>query len=381
MVGSACALGLAKLGCSVVLLERDKPQAFSAEQLPDLRVSAINLNSEHFFRELGVWQQIESMRVCPYRRLSVWEDPKARTDFDCRAIHTPHLGHIIENRILQLALHEGFDKYDKLQTVYAHPIHSIELNQHASVTLANGETINARILIGADGANSIVRKAAGIGIQGWQYQQHALGITIKTYAEQQDITWQQFTPQGPVAFLPLFGQYASLVWYNDASNIERLKKLPKKQLKQLIISHFPDELLDFEIIDLASFPLTRMHANRYSKANAVLVGDAAHNINPLAGQGVNLGFKDVQVLLEILATHKSELNDQLSATTLAGWLIEYEKRRRGDNLLMMSAMDALYAGFGNNIAPLKFLRNVGLKLANKAGPLKQRALQYAVGYS
>ena len=381
MVGSACALGLAQLGFSVVLLERDRPQAYSDEQLPDLRVSAINLNSEQFFQDLGVWQLIQSMRLCPYRRLSVWEQPDARTDFDCCGIERPHLGHIIENRIIQLALHQRCQDYANLRTVYGDTIASIELNQHASLTLASGESLSARILIGADGANSLVRKAAGIGIQGWQYKQHALGITIKTHSEQQDITWQQFTPQGPVAFLPLFGQYASLVWYNDARQVERLKKLSKKQLKQEIVQHFPAELVDFDILDCGSFPLNRMHANQYSKANVVLVGDAAHNINPLAGQGVNLGFKDVQVLLDIFSVHRDELNAQLSTTSLAQWFKQYEHRRRRDNLLMMSVMDGLYAGFGNNNMPLKFLRNVGLKLANRAGPLKTRALQYAVGFN
>ena len=381
MVGSACALGLAQLGWSVVLLERDCPQAYSDEQLPDLRVSAINLNSEQFFQDLGVWQDIQSMRLCPYRRLSVWEQRDARTDFDCRGIKRPHLGHIIENRIIQLALHQRFGDYTNLRSIYGEAINTIELNQHARVTLVNGETLNARILIGADGANSLVRKAAGIGVQGWQYQQHALGITIKTHGEQQDITWQQFTPQGPVAFLPLFGQYASLVWYNDARHVERLKKLSKKQLKQEIVQHFPAELVDFDIIDWGSFPLNRMHANQYSKANAVLVGDAAHNINPLAGQGVNLGFKDVQVLLDIFNAHRNEFNAQPSAANLSQWFTEYENRRRRDNLLMMSVMDGLYLGFGNNIMPMKFLRNVGLKLANRAGPLKKRALQYAVGFN
>lgn len=380
MVGSACALGLAQLGLTVTLIERQQPKPFLKEQSPDLRVSAISLNTEQFFRTLGAWQHVEKMRSCVYKRLAVWENKNFRTDFHSDTINSPHLGHIVENRIIQLALQQGFAAYPQLRCIFNDKIESINHHGHTDIKLASGELISCKFIIAADGLHSVVREAANIGVQGWQYGQQALGINIKTNGPQQDITWQQFTAKGPLAFLPLYDNYASLVWYNSASHISYLKTLTKKQLKQEVIKNFPSDLVDFEIIDCASFPLTRMHAKQYCKGNTILIGDAAHSINPLAGQGVNLGFKDVQVLLDVFSKHLDKFNSHsVPSSDAHSWIKEYEVSRRGDNLLMMSAMDSLYAGFGNNIVALKLLRNVALKLANHAGPLKKRALQYAVG--
>jgi 2-octaprenyl-3-methyl-6-methoxy-1,4-benzoquinol hydroxylase len=380
MVGSACALGLAQLGLSVILIERQQPQPFAHEQRPDLRVSAISLSSEKFFQSLGAWQHVEEMRSCPYKHLSVWEQNDSRTDFHSDTLKRPHLGHIVENRIIQLALQQRFAAHPNLRCIFNDKIESITVQGQISVNLASKEVIHPKVLIGADGLNSLVRQAAHIGVQGWQYSQQALGINIKTKSPQQDITWQQFTPQGPLAFLPLFDGYASLVWYHHSSQINYLKSLTKKQLKQDVIKHFPKELVDFEVLDCASFPLTRMHANQYCKGNVVVIGDAAHSINPLAGQGGNLGFKDVEVLLAVFAKNLEKLtdNNDISRDSYA-WIKEYEDSRRADNLLMMTAMDSLYASFGNNMMPFTLLRNLGLKLANRAGPLKKIALQYAVG--
>jgi 3-demethoxyubiquinol 3-hydroxylase len=381
MVGAACAVGLAQLGLSVAVVERFKPQPFSAEQAPDLRISAISYNSERYLAGLGVWPLVEQMRVCPYKRLSVWENPQARTDFNCRDLGTSHLGHIVENRIIQLALHQTSSKLPNIRYYWQQDISSIELHPHIKVTLANQIIIEAKLLIGADGANSLVRTSANIGIKGWQYSQQAMGINIKIKESQQDITWQQFTPLGPLAFLPLYGQFAALVWYNQPSKINQLKNLSTSQLKLQIVQNFPADLMDFEVLDVASFPLTRMHANQYVKGNVVLIGDAAHCINPLAGQGVNLGFKDVQALVSVIAKKRILLDEveQPSKTGFTG-LREYEQSRRRDNLLMMSAMDSLYMTFGNEFAPVKVLRNLGLALANRAGPLKTKAMKYAMGF-
>lgn len=381
MVGSACAVALSHLGLSVALVERHLPNAFSADQPPDLRVSAISYNSELYFRELGIWSYVEEMRFCPYKRLSVWENTNARTEFNCSDINVSHLGHIVENRIIQLALHKALVKRDNVSCFWQQNIRSIELEPSVKITLDNEQIIAAKLLIGADGLNSQVRSAANIGVQGWNYAQHALGINIKIKAPQQDITWQQFTPHGPLAFLPLYAEHGALVWYNQPHKINQLKNLSKAQLKQEIVQHFPADLMDFEVIDWASFPLTRMHANHYVKGNVVLVGDAAHCINPLAGQGVNLGFKDVQALVAVVAKNQKNLQTiKQKESRPFTWLKEYEQSRRRDNLLMMGAMDSLYMTFGNDVGPLKVLRNLGLSLANRAGPLKTKAMKYAMGF-
>jgi 2-octaprenyl-3-methyl-6-methoxy-1,4-benzoquinol hydroxylase len=381
MVGSAMALGLAKLGFKVAIIEPSMPVPFESLQPPDMRVSAISLTSETLLQNLGAWTHIKSMRVCPYKRLSVWDEPSCRTDFDSKAIEQPHLGHIIENRLVQLGLHAAIVVEHNVVFYENLKVTDIASTDISEITLEDGHIIQAKILIGADGGQSLVRDAVKIGVQGWQYSQQALGIQIKTYALQQDITWQQFTPDGPIAFLPLYDGFASLVWYHRAEDINFLKSLSKIKLKQHILQHFPDDLVDFEVLNVASFPLTRMHANQYYKDNTVLIGDAAHTINPLAGQGVNLGFKDVTALLSVineeLATH--DRTTVLHPNHYCQWLKKYEVSRRRDNLVMMSAMDLLHSTFSNNHMPLKILRNLGLKLANHSGPIKNNAMKYAMG--
>ena len=381
MVGSAMTLGLAKLGFKVAIIEPFMPLLFEPEQPPDMRVSAISLTSETLLQDLGAWTHIKNMRLCPYKRLSVWDKPSCRTDFDCTAIEQPHLGHIIENRLVQLGLHAAIGADQNVVFYENHKVTDITSSDVSQVTLENGQVIQSKMLIGADGGHSAVRGAANIGVQGWQYAQQALGIQIKTYDAQQDITWQQFTPDGPMAFLPLYAGFASLVWYHGAEDIKYLKSLSKAKLKQQILKHFPADLVDFEVIDVAGFPLTRMHANQYFKGNTVLIGDAAHTINPLAGQGVNLGFKDVAALLSViseeLATH--DRTAVLDSSHYCHWLKKYEIARRRDNLVMMSAMDLLYSTFSNSNMPLKLLRNLGLKLINHAGPIKNNAMKYAMG--
>lgn len=371
MIGSATALGLAKFGYRIAIIEQYMPAAFSADQPPDMRVSAINLSSQQLLNELAAWPLIVQMRLCPFKRMDVYDKKGAVTRFNATEIDAPYLGHIIENRVIQLALHSRINTCDNIHWFQGRSIESIIFSKNqVSLTLDHGETIEAAYLVGADGGNSLVRRLAKIGEQGWQYSQQALAIKVHLKSAQQDITWQEFHPSGPRAFLPLFDGYGSLVWYDSSQKVSSLRNLNKTKLKAQIIEHFPDILDDFDILEVTSFPLTRMHANQYVQDNVVLIGDAAHTINPLAGQGVNLGFKDVQVLLHNLAESPDKIEQALS---------DYEKQRRTANLLMMSAMDGIYHLFSNDIAPLNILRNIGLALADKAGPIKKQVMKYAMG--
>ena len=371
MVGAACAIGLAQKNFRVAVIEAHPPKPFDPQQSCDLRVSAISRASIALLDKLGAWQHILSMRTCRYRRLAVWETDHNRVEFDATSLGFDELGHLIENRVIQLGLHKAMAEYANLSYFPGYKITDWHKTDGHRLTLENQQQLTAPWVIGADGVNSACRQQAGIGVTGWQYAQHAMGITVKTHAEQQDITWQQFTPNGPMAFLPLFDGHASLVWYHNKQYLQSLAGLNHGQLKAQIQASFPAQLVDFDILDKAIFPLTRQHANQYYKNNIVLLGDAAHTINPLAGQGVNLGFRDVSCLLDNVSS--SDLG--LSTDAVA----RYERQRRPDNLLMMSAMDALYAGFSNDIRPLKWVRNLAFRAVSGVPVLNKQVLKYALG--
>lgn len=375
MVGATSALSLAQLGLSVAVVEKSTLQPFDKEQPFDLRVSAISLGSQYLLEQLEAWPTISDGRLCPYKRLGVWESKASYTEFSAEEISQPYLGHIIENRLIQLALWKRFEMLPNITVFSNENLKGIEEHTDGVDILLSNTTIKAKLLIGADGANSQVRKLTGIGITGWDYQQSAMLINVKTEASQQDITWQQFQKNGPVALLPLPGNNASLVWYDTRDNIVRLSKLSNEQLAKEVSKQFPDRLGNIEVVDKGAFPLTRRHANNYFSKSVVLIGDAAHTISPMAGQGVNLGFKDVKSLKTVIAKAIGEGRSWHNESTLR----EYECDRRPDNLLMMSSMDLLYKTFGHPAQPISIIRNTALKIANRAGPLKREALKYACG--
>ncbi len=370
MVGSAAAVGLAKLGYKVAVVESAVPKPFAASQSVDLRVSAISKGSVDLLEQLGAWQGVMSRRACPYRRLATWEAEECRIEFSANELELDWLGYMVENRVIQLALMEQFDDYPEI-TLFADERmrHFSQDAEGVTVVLESGMELRSRTLIGADGSNSQVRQQAKIGVTAWDYRQHCMLIHVETELPQQDITWQWFTPTGPRSFLPLSGNQASLVWYDSPKTIAQLSAMNNEQLTEQVMAAFPSELGEIKVLSKGSFPLTRRHAQQYAANKVVLLGDSAHTINPLAGQGVNLGFKDVAALIDMV---KSEGNCEQALT-------RYERIRTPDNLLMQSSMDLFYKGFSNDIAPLKFARNAALKLADKSGVLKKQALKYALG--
>jgi 2-octaprenyl-3-methyl-6-methoxy-1,4-benzoquinol hydroxylase len=412
MVGAASALSLAQLGLRVALVEQSEPEPYSEEQNSDLRVSAISLASQQLLEQVDAWSQVIQWRACPYKRLGVWEQSYAYTEFNADDIEQKQLGHIVENRLLQLALWQKVNTHTNIDLFC--PYNLVDLSQdptQVSLTLKNTTSsveinITAQLVIAADGANSQVRKMVGIGITAWDYQQSAMLINVKTEKPQQDITWQKFLPTGPIAFLPLTttpltriplgkvalsveslskgntaaqGGYASLVWYQQRDEIKRLSALSNQQLQHEIMTVFPKRLGEIEVIAKGAFPLTRRHANSYQSQRVLLLGDAAHTINPMAGQGVNLGFKDVKALQTVIASAIGNGECWHDINVLS----RYETMRRKDNLLMMSTMDALYHSFSHPSPLVKTLRNVSLFAINKVPfintVVKNKALAYACG--
>ncbi|MFT7195583.1 MAG: 2-octaprenyl-3-methyl-6-methoxy-1,4-benzoquinol hydroxylase, partial [Rheinheimera aquimaris] len=211
MVGAAIAVALSQAGMRVALIEKQPPVVFDAASAPDLRVSSINLASEAWLTSLGAWQQLEKMRVCPYQRLQAFEQPGSIVTFNAADIKRSHLGHIVENNLLQLALWQQFNA--NVTTFCPSSVSALQqFADNTQITLDSGEALNAKLVIAADGANSKLRQLAGIGTNGWQYRQACLVALVNTPYPQQDVTWQQFTPTGPRAFLPLPDQQGSVVW-------------------------------------------------------------------------------------------------------------------------------------------------------------------------
>jgi len=373
MVGAALAVALSQTGLQVIVLEKQQPAAFTADSAIDLRVSSLNLRSERWLTTLGAWPVLAQMRLCPYQFLQAGE-AKAAVRFAAEEIGEPHLGHIVENNLVQLALWQQFN--DKVTVITGtHIVALTQSDSSAEVTLSDGRELSAKLLIGADGAQSAVRQLAGIGTQGWQYQQACLVAYVDTPYPQQDITWQQFYPSGPRAFLPLPGAQASLVWYDEAAKIKQLAQLAPAALERAVIAAFPDELGAVKLKSSAWFPLARMQAQQYVKGRVVLAGDAAHTINPLAGQGVNLGFADAMLLVETLTENVQAGRDLADSASL----LQYQRQRKVQNTLMMSAMDVIYQTFSRESDALSFIRQQGLRLAANAGVAKKLLTKYAVG--
>ena len=375
MVGAALACGLTQHKFRVAVVERAEPAPFAAESDPDLRISAIGSSSVALLKQLNVWSRVEAMRCAPYRKLETWEWQSAQVSFDAASLGLPELGFMVENSVLQRAL---WEEMQALGVTLCCPATLENLQQQNGgwrVALSGGETLDARLVVGADGANSQVRQMAGIGIHGWSYAQSCLLISVTCDHPAGDATWQHFTPQGPRAFLPLYDNRASLVWYDAPARIRQLQAMALPQLEKEIASHFPARLGRFKAHAAAGFPLVRRHAARYVLPGLALVGDAAHTINPLAGQGVNLGYRDIDALIEVLVTARGAAEEWTAERVLQ----RYQRQRRTDNMLMQGGMDLFYFAFSNQLAPLRFARNLGLIAAEHSGVLKRQVLRYALG--
>uniref|UniRef100_A0A4W5LUK9 FAD-binding domain-containing protein n=1 Tax=Hucho hucho TaxID=62062 RepID=A0A4W5LUK9_9TELE len=325
MVGAALAAALADSGRRIVVLEQQLPQAFDAESAPDLRVSAISPASRQLLTAIGAWQHIEAMRSAPYQRMLVWENAEDEgTLFDAAELGENELGHIIENRIVQLACQQAMAAHDNIELICPDQLQSLsEEDGHCLVTLASGRRFAATLVVAADGAHSCARRL-------------------------RDITWQQFTEHGPQSLLPLPGDYASLVWYQQPAFVRTLEEMSEAALIAAFQQQFPQRLPVLRhLVSRGSFALTRRHAQQYYRGRVVLAGDAAHTIHPLAGQGVNLGFQDVQTLAAILQEAMTKGDDIADAALLQ----RYQRQRMLPNHAMQRLMDVFCYGFSTRVAP------------------------------
>ncbi|MFZ5533712.1 MAG: UbiH/UbiF/VisC/COQ6 family ubiquinone biosynthesis hydroxylase [Pseudomonadota bacterium] len=376
LVGTPLACALGEMGLSVALVEAALPPPLAADAPFETRVSAIAPASEHWLRALGIWSRMPAGRLCPYRRMRVW-DQGGEIDFDAAVIPTTHLGTIIENRQLQQAALSALSDHAGVRLMAPQrAVRMAWVRDGVRLTLADGKIFEASLVVGADGADSAIRALAGIPTFGHGYDQIAIMALIETERPHQHTAWQRFLPDGPLAFLPLADGRCAVVWSCTTAVARSYLEVPDAVFLQALTDSSERRLgAVLACGPRLSFPLRWMHAARYVGERVALVGDAAHLIHPLAGQGVNLGYRDAIALTEAIRAGRSQGRDSGEAWVLG----RYQRLRRADNLLTAAAMDGFKYLFGNVNPVLSGLRNAGLSGVDRLGAVKRLIVGQAMG--
>ena len=383
MVGSALALALEHSGLEILVVDGGplSVRPFAAEGAFEPRVSALSAASQRILERLGVWDGIAARRVSPYRDMRVWDGSgTGSVHFSAASVHAEVLGHIVENRVVQDAL------LDRLHDSQIGLLGSARLEQLRRsgdgwlLTLADGRELRAPLLVAADGANSAVRRLVGCATREWDYLHHAIVTSVRCERPHQATAWQRFTDDGPLAFLPLARQgdehWCSIVWSTVPAEAERLMALDDEAFRHELGKAFEWRLGQVTAVDpRICIPLRQRHAKRYVESGLALIGDAAHSIHPLAGQGVNLGFLDAAVLAEVLL-HALQRGEQANDVRV---LSRYERRRMPHNLAMMAAMEGFERLFQADPLPLRLLRNSGLNWVDELPDAKALFVRRALG--
>ena len=377
MVGAATALALARAGLAVTLIEAREPAPWHADDEIDLRVVALAPSSAALLHELGVWSTVRAARAQPYRHMHVWDAASAAVlDFDAAAEGRDALGWIVENRLLQHTLWQALEAAGVQRRCPVGVSGFEQADGHVRLALDNGEGLDARLLVAADGGASPLREQAGIATHGRDYAQRAVVAHVETAQAHANTAWQRFAPGGVIAFLPLCDGRSSVVWSLPEAEARRVLALDEAAFADAV-----GVAGDFRLGRVtgvsrrAAFPLKLQLAKAYQAERMVLVGDAAHVVHPLAGQGVNLGLRDV-----------AELRDTLRAASLAGRdigsatvLRRYARRRHSADTLDAYAFDALARVFDWRAPPLVGLRSTGLRALERLPPLRRALSAHAGG--
>jgi 2-octaprenylphenol hydroxylase len=379
MVGLAVACGLQGSGLRVAVIESHQPQPVEADAAPQLRVSAINAASEKLLSRLDVWNDITAERASRYHGMEVWDkDSFGRIAFDDESLGYSHLGHIIENGVIHHALWRKAQRSKDITLMAPAELAQVAWGENeAFLTLKDGNMLTARLVIGADGANSWLRNKADIPLTSWDYRHHALVATIRTTEPHQAIARQVFHGEGILAFLPLSDPHlCSIVWSLPPDDAAKMQQADGVAFNQALNVAFDNRLGLCEVeSERQVFPLTGRYARQFAAHRLALVGDAAHTIHPLAGQGVNLGFMDAAELIDEIR----RLHTQGKDFGQHFYLRRYERSRKHSAALMLAGMQGFRELFAGVNPAKKLLRDIGLKLADTLPGVKPQLIRQAMG--
>ncbi|XP_018357936.1 PREDICTED: ubiquinone biosynthesis monooxygenase COQ6, mitochondrial [Trachymyrmex cornetzi] len=418
MVGTTLACAIANnrrlAGKKILLLEGNAKQEYIPQEQYSNRVVVLNQQTRTLLSSIGAWKHIEAVRYSPVRKMQVWEACSDAVITFNEDLSCKELAYVIENDLLLHAINKQLFEKENVTLIYNSKVANVELlktgMEFVTIQLQSGEQYRTRLLVGADGVNSLVRKAMGVIYLNWQYNQLGIVATVKLSEPMENVVaWQRFLPTGPIALLPLTDSLSSLVWSVTKEKAKELLKISEEEfvdkinealwriypkssivesgmhgfhwlltrlaLKTNVSRQMPPSVEAVVEGSRAAFPLGFGHASSYVQSGAVLVGDAAHRVHPLAGQGVNLGFGDVAELTQILAeanVNGSHLNDMF-------YLRTYETLRQRHNVPMMLAIDGLHRFYQHTAAPIVLGRSLGLQLVDALPPIKKLLMQQAAG--
>jgi len=377
IVGLTLAASLADSHLSIALIEGNTPNSLNDDGVG--RVSAISFASQTVFEKLGIWQLLDTKRITAYNTMKVWDqDSAAKIDFDAKQVAREQLGYIVENEQIERALLHTVENQSNVTVYCPEKLTNIAIGDGESwLTLASNKTLTAKLVVGADGADSWLRKKVDIPLVSWDYDHHAIVATIKTELPHKNCARQIFTPEGPLAFLPLFAQnLSSIVWSVAPEKATFLMGLSDSEFNKYLARAFDNRLGACEVKSVRqSFPLTMRYARDFAKHRIALIGDAAHTIHPLAGQGLNLGLLDALSLAKsIIANCDADKDIGLYPN-----FRYFERWRKSEAAQMIAAMEILKRLFIGRNPIQKGARDLALNFADKVSPLKKQFIKQAMG--